>query len=348
MPRGLPVDVQANLHKAREAALLAVETYNRPATSFRSAGYIVLMIVAWTALFHAIFARKKIKPYYRQKRHPRRFERVDGDFKWWELSECIQQYYKDQNPAVRKNLEFMVKLRNKIEHRFLPSLDIDIFGECQALLNNFELLICDIFGDRHVLGTNLVFALQFSRSTHPSQKIAMRGAVKQHFQSVRRFVDQFRSSLSQETLSDQDYSFKVFLIPKIGNARSVDDVAVEFIKHDPANQEEMNKYERVVALIKPRQVAVINPGLLKPGEVVRRVGAQLNGRRFNHRNHRQSWIYFKVRPPKGAPDPTSCNSQFCVYDAVHKDYVYSQSWVEFLIEKLSDEATYNVVLATRV
>jgi len=38
MPRRLPIETEANLKKAREAALLAVETYNRPGTAFRSAG----------------------------------------------------------------------------------------------------------------------------------------------------------------------------------------------------------------------------------------------------------------------------------------------------------------------
>ena len=78
MPR-LSVEAAANLHKAREAAVLAVETYNRPGTAFRSAAYIVLMIIAWTALFHAIFGKRKVRPYYRKK-GSRRFERIDGDY----------------------------------------------------------------------------------------------------------------------------------------------------------------------------------------------------------------------------------------------------------------------------
>lgn len=164
MPRKMPIEADANLRKAREAALLAVETYNRPGASFRTAGFLVLMVVAWTALFHAIFAKRKVKPYYRQKKNLRRFERVDGDFKCWELAECIQQYYADQNPPARKNLEFVVKLRNKIEHRFLPVLDIELFGECQALLNNFEQLMCETFGDKYALSASLAFALQFGRS----------------------------------------------------------------------------------------------------------------------------------------------------------------------------------------
>jgi hypothetical protein len=76
MPRKMPIEADANLRKAREAALLAVETYNRPGASFRTAGFLVLMVVAWTSLFHAIFAKRKVKPYYRQKRNPRRFEKV--------------------------------------------------------------------------------------------------------------------------------------------------------------------------------------------------------------------------------------------------------------------------------
>ena len=48
--RGLPYDVKALVEKARETALLAVETYNRPTASFRSGAYVVLMIIAWTSL----------------------------------------------------------------------------------------------------------------------------------------------------------------------------------------------------------------------------------------------------------------------------------------------------------
>src|SRR5688500_8780400 len=117
----LPNVVVSNLHKAREAALLGVEAYNRVATAFRSAGYIVLMIIAWTALFHAIFFKRKIKPYYRKK-NSKRFERVEGEYKTWQLSECLQQFYGNDNPSVRKNLELFIGLRNKIEHRFLPQL----------------------------------------------------------------------------------------------------------------------------------------------------------------------------------------------------------------------------------
>jgi len=167
------------------------------------------MVVAWTALFHAVFLKRKIKPFYR-KRGSRRFERVKGDYKTWELAECLRQYYKDQNPSARMNLEFFIGLRNKIEHRFLPELDIEIFGECQAMLMNFEAILGNEFGDKQALIGGLPYALQFSKTLVPVQQRAMRGAAKQHLQSVRSFVSEFRSALSDDVQSNESYSFKVF------------------------------------------------------------------------------------------------------------------------------------------
>ena len=43
--KGLPLQVKAQLNKALDSALLAVETYNKPAVKFKSGGYIVLMCI---------------------------------------------------------------------------------------------------------------------------------------------------------------------------------------------------------------------------------------------------------------------------------------------------------------
>jgi len=119
--RGPSRKVKAALEKARDSALLAVEVYNKPAVKFKSGGYITLMVIAWTALFHAIFFKKKCKPFC--KEHGR-FLRIDNDFKHWELGECLSQYFKtDTGNPVRKNLEFFIPLRNRIEHRSMPELD---------------------------------------------------------------------------------------------------------------------------------------------------------------------------------------------------------------------------------
>ena len=75
--RGYPRTVQEHLQKARDSALLAVEVYNKPAVSFKSSAYITLMVIAWTALFHAVFFKRKIKPFYRKQSG--QFVRMDGE-----------------------------------------------------------------------------------------------------------------------------------------------------------------------------------------------------------------------------------------------------------------------------
>jgi hypothetical protein len=65
--RGLPRQAKGALEKARDSGTLAVEVYNKPAVKFKSGGYITLMVIAWTSLFHAVFFKRKLKPFSRRK-----------------------------------------------------------------------------------------------------------------------------------------------------------------------------------------------------------------------------------------------------------------------------------------
>ena len=112
MPRGLPKAVKKCLEKSNDSALLAVETYNKPAIKFKSGGFIVLMTISWTALFHAIFFKQKKKPYHKENN---RFVKRDGDYYYWELKTCIKEYFgTQQNNPIIKNLEFFIPLRNMV------------------------------------------------------------------------------------------------------------------------------------------------------------------------------------------------------------------------------------------
>ena len=340
--KGLPYEVKTLIQKARESAMLAVETYNRPTASFRSGAYVVLMAIAWTSLFHASFFRRKIKPFYRKSKS-QHYVKLDGELKRWELKECLQQFYKDDNPPVRKNLEFFIGLRNKIEHCSLAQLDPEFFGECQAMLLNFESTLTSEFGARYAIHGGLSFTLQFSKDG-PQKSSAPTGKSQQRtFKAVKRFVDAFRSGLSTEVQDSLEYSFKVYLVPKMGNHASGDAVAVEFVKYDPAKPEEMKQYEKVVAMIKPKEVRVANRGLLKAGQVAAEVSKKL-GRKFSLYDNMLCYQHFNARPKKGASDPSSCDIRYCQYDDLHKDYGYNPAWVVFLAEKLSDPATYALII----
>lgn len=341
--------VKVHLKKARESAILAVEVYNKPAVEFRSGGFIVLMNIAWTALFHAIFFRNKIKPYYRDRKNPRYYQKVDRDYKAWELSECIRQYFGGINTPERKNLEFFVKLRNKIEHRSMPVLDAYIFGECQAHLFNFEDMLYREFGDKYALNESLSLALQFAHIRNEEQERAIRRLYKPLARDIEEYISTFRSSLSHEELHDLKYSYKMFLIPKLANHPGQADVAVEFVKFDPNDPEKMNEYAKLTAIIKQGSVAVANPGKLKPGEICLAVqpivetyvGAEKKFSASYH--HVKACRFYKVRPVKG-DDPRKTNTKFCQYDEAHKDYIYTEEWKRFLMKEMAKPGQYDRIL----
>ncbi len=113
MPRGLPKTVKDNLEKCEMVAIAAVEVYNRPGKRFRTAQYLVMIIIAWTALFHAIFYRKRTKPWYRQGNG--HYVSIDGDPKHWDLTECLKLFFGGDNTALRQNLEFLIEPTHKLK-----------------------------------------------------------------------------------------------------------------------------------------------------------------------------------------------------------------------------------------
>ncbi len=342
MPR-LPRIARDHLAKAHAAAIAAVEAYNKPGSRFRTDQYIVLMMMAWTALFHAIFFKNGRRPWYRKKtKKGVRYVYVDDEPKHWELATCLEEYYQDKNPPERTNLQFLIALRHKIEHRHLPELDPVLYGECQAALLNFEDLLGREFGARYALTETLAVSLQFSKSIPPQKAAAMRLHLASAGKDVLEFIDGFRGGLTDEVVNDPKYSFRVYLVPKATGRPAAADVAVEFVPYDPSATEETEHLKRVVTLIKERQVPVANLETLRAGQVVERVRQGLPFP-FNMGTHTAAWYHYGVRPAGGSDRPERTKAKYCVYDKAHRDYLYTQEWVNFLSKQLSDAAEYERV-----
>ena len=345
MSRGLPSNVKSNLHKALDSALLAVEAYNKPAVKFKTSGYIVLMCIAWLSLMHAIFYKQGIKPIYRDKKG-RRFKKVNGELQYWELSTCIQKYF-PENSGIRKNIELFIPLRNKIEHKFLPSLDSNLFAECQALLMNFDTIIEKEFGPSYCLRESLSFALQL----FPSKK-TLNMSVKEakDAEEVVKFINAYRETISADIIATGEYSFKAFLI-KVANHKSKDALPIQFVRYDDMSEEEKKEVDRFVGLVKEKPVPVANKDKFKPGVVIKAVQDAIGNPKvtrgkktidkFNPDVHARFWKKYKVRPNKGSANPEKTDARYCIYDEPNESYLYTQEWIDFLIEKMADEDEYN-------
>ena len=334
--------VERLVQKARQAAILALDIYNRPATQFRTEGYIMQMIVAWTAILHAIFESDGVEYIYKDKLGNPIF--IEEEPKLWDITECLRRHFGDGNPPVRRNLEFIIKLRNKIEHRYVPEIDAHVAGECQALLLNFERLISGKFGPDYSITDALSMPLQTSTLRGKARTNAMKSMQVNHYREVMDYIESYRSDLPDSVYADPSYSFRVYLIPKISNHQSSSDVAFEFVKFDPERPAEMEAFEKQITLIKDRPVPVANAGMHKPKTVAKLVSERL-ARPFSVHNHTQAWKYYKVRESGKAPD--KCCIQYCQFDNVHEDYVYTTEWVDFLVHELSDPEEYGRVTRFR-
>lgn len=322
---------KSTLEFAIDSALLAVEIYNKPRTAFRSEAYISLMIIAWTKMLHAYFLKEIGDKFYYKK--GKNFITVDGDRKAWELSTCINKIA-DLKEPVKKNLEFFIKLRNKIEHRYIDrkEIDVKIFGECQSLLYNFETFLMTHFGDKYSINQSLVYSLQFSQIRSAKQMEANKSALSTNFKDIQKFIDDFRGELSLETYNSQEFSIKLIQIPKVCSSSRAD-IAIEFVSLDSLSDEDKELYEKITVLIKDKKVKVegSNVGKLKPSNVVDKIRLVLGDKAINTSLHFKYCSIFNIRPSKDHPDPFETNTKYCHYDEAHNDYVYNDEWVNFLI-----------------
>src|SRR3989344_8173044 len=317
----LPVQTKLLLDKARDSALQAISVFNDPRSTFRTGNFTVLMTIAWTALLHSHFEKQKVKYYYKQSNG--RYVKIDGEYRAWDLGESVKNLF-DENDPVRKNIELFVNLRNKLEHRNLPGIDPDLIGECQALVLNFEDWLVQKYGDRFSLIDVMFVPIQLTNSKRvlPKTKIE---------QKVLQFIKDYRNILTPEIINSQQFSFKAFLVPKIGNHRSSSDIAIEFVKYDENNPQEMEKYEKAIVAIKEKHIPVANTGLFRPSSVL--VELNKRGIKKTMNWHTTMWQKFKVRPASNSKQKVQTKSEYCFYDNAHNDYLYTEGWIDFLVRQ---------------
>ena len=332
--------------KSRESALLAVSIYNNPQTVFKTYAYIVNMCIAWTSLFHAVFEKRKIKYFYKKNAKKLEYEKIDGEYKAWELSTCCKEYYKDIMTPARANLEILIKLRNKIEHRFLPELDSHVFGECQSCLFNYEKLLISEFGNEHAINSSLAFGLQFSEVYEEEQIKAMKSMKLKEIRNIQNYLDEYRKEYSDDILESMEYSFRVFLIPQTGNNINSADKSIEFIKQSDLDAEQYENLKKEITLIKNKRIPVSNDDKMRAGIVVNKVNDKVDFD-FKIYHHTCCWRYYKVRPKKGNRNPECTDTRYCSYDQVHEDYVYTKAWVNKLIKDLSKDEIRKEIFETK-
>jgi hypothetical protein len=319
---------------AKEEALLACDLYNERRRARNLEAFFVHMCIAWNNLLQAVFERDDVCYFYREA-DGRRFKRVDGEKKSWDLHHAISHYIAGENDPVRRNIEFFIGLRNKVEHRLdeaqQRAVGDLVAGKSQSLVRNFEAVLVKEFGTAESLAERLHLPLFLSSLTDDAVKSikAIRARIPT---GVVSYIERFDAAVGEDVAGNPNYEFRVILIPKVGN-KTNNDMAIEFINVNALDAEKRAEFEEALVLVRDRHVEVANQNRLKPGEVVKAIKAA-GYQNFTSNDHIIAWRHFAVRPASSAANKANTLAKYCVWDRAHNDYLYTEAWVKKLIAEL--------------
>jgi hypothetical protein len=323
---------------AQSEAALAVRLYNDAAENRGFEAFVVHMHLAWLYLLHARFTRDNVEYRYRRVDQPRFFVRVDGEYKRWELARCAQECWQRDHP-VRKNLEFFIALRNRIEHRHAEldlQLSLSVSGHAQALLLNFEDHLTATFGSDWSMATRLRFPVFVGTFTTEGQEV-LRKLRNTLPADLRRFISEFHSGLPDGTEDDPRFEMRLRVVQE-RVLRDPAALSMRFTRWDDMSDTEKAAVhamgKRGHTVIREQKRLIVGHGLLRPQEAERRAAAGIPFA-FNSYHFLRAWQLKKIRPPRGDAHPERTDEKYCVYDALSGSYGYTEAWVAWLVKNCS-------------
>ena len=332
-----PTRWQTTLKASVNEAALAVRIYNDSAEIRAFEGFVVHMHLAWLYLMHARFIRDDVEFRYPHPTFKGRFQIIDGEHKRWELARCVKERWTDVNAATRKNLEFFIALRNKIEHRHAETdrnLLVAVSGHSHALLLNFEDELTSTFGSDLSLAEVLRFPIFVGTFTTAGEEtlVALREKLPA---DLKRFIAEYHAGLEADVEDDSRFELRLRVVLQHA---SRDDAAMsmQFTRWNDMTDDEKARFEALGktghTVVREQSRSVVGHGLLRPAEVATQVEAQIPFK-FNVAHATGAWKIAKIRPPTDAPKPERTDDKYCLYIEVSKAYGYTPAWVKRLSTK---------------
>jgi len=321
--------VKETLKSSIESALLAIELYNKPLVSFKSESFIVLMCIAWTKVLHAYLRKNKISIYTTDV--------IPGKIqKTLSLRESINKV-STLSQAVKNNLDFFIEIRDQIVHAHQDSnvIDSKIFGQCQAMVFNFEHFVENNFSKENGFPNGFNFSLQLSKGFSEEQWNSIKKRLSKEASDISTFIDLYRDNLDGSIRQSQEFSFKAALVPIVSNSGKGSDIKIMF-NTSGVSQESL---ENLIVLEKQKTIAVVNPGKLLPGKALKKIKERTN---LNINQHHFMAIQYvlsirETKHDKKDFNSAKTNSKFCHYDEPVNKHLYTEEFVTFISDLLNSQ-----------
>jgi hypothetical protein len=219
------------LIRAREAMILAVQVFNRAGLKFKTEVFAMLANVAWTYLMHEYYSRKLSKKI------------INEQGQSMALSEMIARPDCPLPDGVKKNLIALKTMRDKVEHHLLGKADLKWLGIFQACCLNFDRAICELFGNKLTLASDLSFALQFAKMNLDHVTEINKYELPEHIAAVDALITK---GMTPEQINDTNFQFQVVYTL---TAAPKSKAHIQFVSPDSAEGKEIHNVlsKKVVA-----------------------------------------------------------------------------------------------------
>lgn len=299
---GLSVRGDELLIKSREAMIAAVHIFNSAGLNFRAELFIVTAIISWTYLLHAWFKREGVDFRHVKVENGKKVisTTASGAEKYWELAQCIKQQSCPLDMGTKDNLNYLIELRNEIEHRSTNRIDDAVSAKLQACCINFNDIIKSRFGEQYALERRLPIALQFV-SFSPDQRALLKkaGTLPRNLETM---MDGLENKLTPEQQADPRYAFRVFMVHKTANRAPGADLAVEII---PLGSEVAEKFSLALKEVEKKKYL--------PTEIVAQMKAE-GWLLFSIEKHTNLWKKLKAKDAAKGFGAVAFGKQWCWYD----------------------------------
>lgn len=324
---------------SRDEASLAVRLYNDPAEARSFESFIVHMHLAWLYMLQAEFTRDDVDYRYWRRDRPDRLEKVDGEPKRWDLARSVRERWPDDKNPVRANVDFFIRLRNRVEHRYAreqQAMSAAVSGHAQALLLNYEAELTAEFGTASSLATRLRFPVFVGSFTTEGEQ-ALRKLRRTLPAAVRTFIVDYDGRLDASVTDDPRYEFRLRVTQELA-PKDPDALAIQFSRYDDMTDEQKAAVEQLgrkgAVVIKERLRNVAGADEVSPKQVVIAVQARVPYR-FTMDDFHRAWKTLEVRPPGKDPHPERTDERYCTYYPRHGDYGYRPAYIEKLVRECS-------------
>lgn len=221
---------------------------------------------------------------------------------------------------TKNNLEFLIGLRNQVEHRKAAGLDSYLSARYQACALNFNFYLKKLHGEKFGLDQNLALSLQFAELDLSQAKI-IKDKENLIPKEIISYISTFDSKLATPEIESERFAYRLLFVKVLAKRKGQADRVIEFIdpKSDLAktiSKEYWVKQETE----KPK---------LSATQVVKQI-RQAGFPQFGMHQHTLFWRKHDAKnPAKGFGT------------MIVKSWYWYQHWPIFVISELQKEAQQN-------